>query len=318
MESLYLIRTPKIDNVVLDFEFDSDELHSSPSESTESSPSLKKSSAFNFYANYLKAAAASTLSAIENATNDTYFSSSSFSGSQEKIPSKKFHGLLSSSSSSALLRTAMSDTCARTKPLLLGNLHLSAHHILFSYNRQSFAEEIWLCYTNIFSVTRKQSTSRGYPISLKCKNFSNPVFIFSTELDALEFFDTLKHLVFPASILSLPAFTYQPKYDAPIDGWQLYNAQREYSRMMEGVTENLWVMSDINKDFEVCPTYPKYVWVPSICTATCLKESAKFRSKGRFPVLSYIYSKNLATISRFVVPSQFFFTSLSHSHRIPP
>lgn len=49
-------------------------------------------------------------------------------------------------------------------------------------------------------------------------------------------------------------------------------------------------------NFQLCDTYPKYLYVPSICTNSILIGSAKFRSRGRLPVLTYLHSNKVRTL----------------------
>ncbi len=48
-----------------------------------------------------------------------------------------------------------------------------------------------------------------------------------------------------------------------------------------------FMLSPINKDYEVCQTYPALLVVPSSLTPAELRDSAAFRSKGRLPVLTW-------------------------------
>lgn len=43
--------------------------------------------------------------------------------------------------------------------------------------------------------------------------------------------------------------------------------------------------------FQICETYPRELYVPRTASKPIIVGSSKFRSKGRFPVLSY-YHKN--------------------------
>ena len=46
-------------------------------------------------------------------------------------------------------------------------------------------------------------------------------------------------------------------------------------------------VSEINSDFSLCPTYPKYFIVPTGVSDDILRGSSKFRDKGRIPVVSW-------------------------------
>lgn len=45
--------------------------------------------------------------------------------------------------------------------------------------------------------------------------------------------------------------------------------------------------------FQLCDTYPRYLYVPSTCTNNILLGSARFRSRGRLPVLTYLHSNKV-------------------------
>lgn len=53
-----------------------------------------------------------------------------------------------------------------------------------------------------------------------------------------------------------------------------------------------WKLSEVNKDFTVCPSYPSLVIVPKDIDDDTLCKAAAFRHGGRFPVLSYYHKKN--------------------------
>lgn len=53
-----------------------------------------------------------------------------------------------------------------------------------------------------------------------------------------------------------------------------------------------WRLSEVNKDFSVCSSYPPLVAVPKDIDDDALRKVATFRHGGRFPVLSYYHKKN--------------------------
>ncbi|XP_053260454.1 myotubularin-related protein 7 isoform X2 [Podarcis raffonei] len=76
--------------------------------------------------------------------------------------------------------------------------------------------------------------------------------------------------------------------------------KEEYNRM--GVPNNYWQLSDVNRDYRVCDSYPTEVYVPKSATAHIIMGSSKFRSRRRFPALSYYYKQNNASICRSSQP----------------
>lgn len=53
-----------------------------------------------------------------------------------------------------------------------------------------------------------------------------------------------------------------------------------------------WRLSEVNRDFSVCQSYPQVVTVPKSIDDESLRKVAAFRQGGRFPVLSYYHRKN--------------------------
>ena len=59
-----------------------------------------------------------------------------------------------------------------------------------------------------------------------------------------------------------------------------------------------FVVSDLNRKFTVCPSYPPEVIVPANCTDDNLLESARFRHGCRFPIVVYYNKKTGASLLR--------------------
>ena len=51
---------------------------------------------------------------------------------------------------------------------------------------------------------------------------------------------------------------------------------------------------------QLCDTYPRHLYVPASATTPVLLGSAKFRSKARLPVLSYMHRENQVDIISFI------------------
>lgn len=80
-----------------------------------------------------------------------------------------------------------------------------------------------------------------------------------------------------------------------------------------GSRTRAWRFTDINKDYSVstvgffssdldlplviqlCPTYPARLVVPTKISDATLQYAAKYRSKGRIPVLAYLHWANYAS-----------------------
>lgn len=56
--------------------------------------------------------------------------------------------------------------------------------------------------------------------------------------------------------------------------------------------ERLFVFVDIFACDQLCDTYPRYLYVPATASTPIILSSARFRSRGRLPVLSYLHREN--------------------------
>lgn len=99
------------------------------------------------------------------------------------------------------------------------------------------------------------------------------------------------------------------------DGWQLYNTAAELERMGVATSSSpsphssqaatsscAWRISDSNKRYELCATYPYALAVPATVSDAVLMAAAKFRSKSRIPVLAWRDKRTGAVICRSSQP----------------
>uniref|UniRef100_A0A7N6A4U4 Myotubularin n=1 Tax=Anabas testudineus TaxID=64144 RepID=A0A7N6A4U4_ANATE len=98
----------------------------------------------------------------------------------------------------------------------------------------------------------------------------------------------------------MPLFAYvtQEKYEE--NGWNVYKPIEEFRR--QGLPNNKWRITFINKNYELCDTYPTVLAVPYKSKEEDLRRVAAFRSRGRIPVLSWIHRENQAVIVRCSQP----------------
>lgn len=86
-------------------------------------------------------------------------------------------------------------------------------------------------------------------------------------------------------------------------GWDIYDTKAEFDRMFFNLSSaKSWVVSNINKDYNICETYPKQLILPSSTPERDIREISLFRSKGRLPVLSWINQSNNACLLRSSQP----------------
>ncbi|KAF4025698.1 hypothetical protein G4228_017648, partial [Cervus hanglu yarkandensis] len=191
------------------------------------------------------------------------------------------------------------DRFSTSNKSLTGTLYLTATHLLFIDAHQ---KETWILHHHIASVEKLALTTSGCPLVIQCKNFRTVHFIVPRERDCHDIYNSLLQLSKQAKYEDLYAFSYNPKQnDAErLQGWELIDLTEEYQRM--GVPNTNWQLSDANRDYKICETYPRELYVPRIASKPIIVGSSKFRSKGRFPVLSYYHQSKEAAICRCSQP----------------
>ncbi|KAB1267809.1 Myotubularin-related protein 6 [Camelus dromedarius] len=222
------------------------------------------------------------------------------------------------------------DRFSSSNKALTGTLYLTATHLLFIDFHQ---KETWILHHHIASVEKLALTTSGCPLVIQCKNFRTVHFIVPRERDCHDIYNSLLQLskqgfandtneildrpmclqithfhqrtgkiVSSTKYEDLYAFSYNPKQNDSerLRGWQLIDLAEEYQRM--GVPNSNWQLSDANRDYKICETYPKELYVPRIASKPIIVGSSKFRSKGRFPVLSYYHQSKEAAICRCSQP----------------
>ncbi|XP_023652230.1 myotubularin-related protein 6 [Paramormyrops kingsleyae] len=188
--------------------------------------------------------------------------------------------------------------------VIAGTLYLTATHLIFveSSSGSSNAQEIWILHHHIASVEKLSLTAGGCPLLIQCRNFRVVHFVIPRERDCHDVYSSLLRLLRPAYYEELYAFSYNPKQNDQQreEGWQLIDLNAEFERM--GVPCDQWQLTDVNREYKVCETYPRDLYVPVTASKPIIVGSSKFRSKGRFPVLTYFYQEKKAAVCRCSQP----------------
>lgn len=147
------------------------------------------------------------------------------------------------------------------------------------------------------------ASSRGensYGLDITCKDMRNLRFALKQEGHSRrDIFEYLFRHAFPLSHNQhLFAYVTQEKYEE--NGWNVYKAMDELRR--QGLPNNKWRITFINKKYELCDTYPTVLAVPYKSKEEDLSRVAAFRSRARIPVLSWIHRENQAVIVRCSQP----------------
>ncbi|XP_062841786.1 myotubularin-related protein 6 isoform X2 [Trichomycterus rosablanca] len=183
-----------------------------------------------------------------------------------------------------------------------GTLYLTATHLIFVESNAPSAQEIWILHHHIASVEKLSLTTSGCPLLIQCRNFRVVHFVVPRERDCHDVYSSLVRLLRPVSYDELYAFSYNPKQNEQQrdEGWQLLDLAAEFERM--GVPCDQWQLTDVNREYKVCETYPRDLYVPITASKPIIVGSSKFRSKGRFPVLTYFYQEKKAALCRCSQP----------------
>ncbi|XP_025326269.2 myotubularin-related protein 7 isoform X1 [Canis lupus dingo] len=189
-----------------------------------------------------------------------------------------------------------------SKKAALGTLYLTATHVIFVENAPDTRKETWILHSQISTIEKQATTATGCPLLIRCKNFQLLQLIIPQERDCHDVYISLIRLARPVKYEELYCFSFNPKLDKEEreQGWMLIDLSEEYKRM--GLPNNYWQLSDVNRDYRVCDSYPTELYVPKSATAHIIVGSSKFRSRRRFPALSYYYKDNHASICRSSQP----------------
>ncbi|RFU26815.1 4-nitrophenylphosphatase, partial [Scytalidium lignicola] len=203
-------------------------------------------------------------------------------------------------------------------------LHLTAHHLILVEApapsldgspasprplANSKPKEAWITYPMIsFCTFRPSPAISPQPSSIRIRgrdfNFTN--FNFNDEKQAKDVFESIKTATCRlGSIEKLYAFNYKPPpHERKINAWEIYDPRSEWKRQgisSKGVDRG-WRISTINLDYTFSPTYPALLPVPSTISDNVLKHAGAYRSKVRFPVLTYLHPVNNCSITRSAQP----------------
>ncbi|XP_055143063.1 myotubularin-related protein 7 isoform X2 [Symphalangus syndactylus] len=178
------------------------------------------------------------------------------------------------------------------KKAALGTLYLTATHVIFVENSPDARKETWILHSQISTIEKQATTATGCPLLIRCKNFQIIQLIIPQERDCHDVYISLIRLARPVKYEELYCFSFNPMLDKEEreQGWVLIDLSEEYKRM--GLPNHYWQLSDVNRDYRVCDSYPTELYVPKSATAHIIVGSSKFRSRRRFPVLSYYYKDN--------------------------
>ncbi|KFM11278.1 Myotubularin-related protein 9, partial [Aptenodytes forsteri] len=197
---------------------------------------------------------------------------------------------------SELIKTATVErvllSCAGL-PAVKGTLCITSHHLLLSScpggDAQPGAVELWLLIRNVDAVEKRLAGSSG-TITLRCKDLKVLQLEIPGMEECLNIASSIEALSSVDSVMMMYPFFYRPQSLKLEEGWHLFPLEQYFQQIASQTSQ--WRLSDVNRDFTTCPTYPPAVIVPAAVDDDTLRKAARFRQGGRFPVLSYYHPKN--------------------------
>ncbi|KAM3162399.1 Myotubularin phosphatase domain-containing protein [Lachancea thermotolerans] len=205
-----------------------------------------------------------------------------------------------------------------------GTLHLTTHHMIFS--SAMLAREFWFAYPTIGAAFKnrgsalisksKDHNERQDPlysgmdiwsfcnIKIVGKDYTVFSLDFQDERMAQDVYDSVLKLTVLQEETQLYAFIYTPnKAEKPFNSWNIYDPVREFHRQGLALDHACpWRLSDINKDYNFCKTYPHVLVVPRAISDTLLTHASRYRSQNRLPALTFYYRKTNSSITRCAQP----------------
>ncbi|RXM28678.1 Myotubularin-related protein 9 [Acipenser ruthenus] len=190
-----------------------------------------------------------------------------------------------------LIKTPRVDNVVLHRPFMSrveGTLCLTGHHLILS-SRQDSNEELWLLHSNIDSIEKRFVGTLGTVI-IKCKDLRIIQLDIPGMEECLNIASSIEALSTLDSVTLMYPFFYRPMFELIEDGWNTFLPEQSF-KQIESLTDE-WRLSYVNKDFNVCPSYPPILAVPKSIDDDTIRKVATFRHAGRFPVLSYYHKKN--------------------------
>ncbi|XP_064597583.1 myotubularin-related protein 9-like [Liolophura sinensis] len=180
-----------------------------------------------------------------------------------------------------------------------GTLCITGHHLILSSREEDCAEELWLLHSSIDSV-EKRLAGPGGTLTLRCKDFSLYYLDIPIAEKCLHVASSVEQLSNIDNFALKYPFFYRSSFEVMEDGWQTFLPETEFTRFKECSED--WRLSYVNKDYSVCPSYPRAVIVPKSIDDDLLIKVAGFRYNGRFPVLSYYHRDSKSVMMRSSQP----------------
>lgn len=156
-----------------------------------------------------------------------------------------------------------------------------------------------------YGIIEKINISAKCKVEIYCKVLTNILLSFEASSQAKDIKSQVESMMANYNYRAVFAFQYKEIFTSPFDSiysnvWNIYNIEREFERQGVSNTSN-WRITKTNTNYQLCSSYPKLLCVPNHISDGELACASDFRTKGRIPVLTYMY-KNGHTICRASQP----------------
>jgi len=169
-------------------------------------------------------------------------------------------------------------------PPCIGSICLTGHHVILYLNNKN-KNEHWILHKNVDLVEKRIDKERCL-LTLKCKDFKIYTISISDQEEGSSVAYSIEMLSSVQNInLQYPYF-YKSSEDLPHPN--LGSIEEDF--LILSSLSDKWRICDLNKNFQVCCSYPQKFLVPTSVTDQMILKSSEFRSGGRFPVLSYFHT----------------------------
>ncbi|KAM9700047.1 myotubularin-related protein 7b isoform 2-T2 [Menidia menidia] len=194
------------------------------------------------------------------------------------------------------------DRSSGQRKVSVGTLYLSATHTIFVENNPETRKETWVLHSMLSGVDRPLATPTGSQLTLRLKDFRVLQLLVPQERDGLEVQASLARLSKPEKYSELYCLSFNPNVNQEEreQSWRFIDLTADYKRM--GVPNNLWVTTATNSEYRLCDSYPSELFVPKCAAPPTILGSARFRSRGRLPVLAHFHQDTLAAVVRCSQP----------------
>lgn len=189
--------------------------------------------------------------------------------------------------------------CVPNQNSVEGTLCITGHHLILS-SRQDREEELWLLHKCVDSVEKRLDGSVG-TLTLKCKDFQIVKLQIPSIEECLNIAASIESLSNIDDITLTYPFFHRPSFPILEDGWHAFAPEAEFNHIQSHVGSE-WRLSQVNKNYEVCPSYPQTVVVLKCIDDATILKAAAFRQNCRFPVLSYYHKDNGMVLLRCSQP----------------